>query len=90
MIYKVEIIKKDNLSQIRYIGNNVSKIGKLIELDEFRDLANFIMTNDPRVTYDQAFKMAKDLKVPKEEFAKEETSLEKGKVKVLTLEQNAS
>lgn len=90
MIYKVEIIKKDNLSQIRYIGNNVSKIGKLIELDEFRDLANFIMTNDPRVTYDQAFKMAKDLKVSKEEFAKEETGLEKGKVKVLTLEQNAS
>lgn len=96
MVYKVEVVRKDDISEIRYIGDNdTSKLGKIIELDEFRDIANSIMQNNPKITYDRAFNMAKELRYKKidEEYTNSESmnkNFEQAKVKVLTLNKNAS
>lgn len=95
MVYKVEIVKKDNINEIRYIGNGIkADMKKLIELDEFRDVANTIMHNNPKISYDKAFSMAKDLKSKaNNQTTNEQTvnnNFEKAKVKVLTLDKNAS
>lgn len=97
MTYRVEVIGKDSLSEIRYIGssNDMSKMRKIIELDEFRDIANKIIHDNPKVTYDRAYVMAKNLrrKTPGLDDYQEELSnqeFERAKVKVLALNENAS
>lgn len=96
MVYKVEVVKKDDISEIRYIGSgNTSNIGKIIELDEFRDVANSIMLTNPKITYDKAFGMARDLKyktngvqsIDDESINK---NFEKAKIKVLAINKDAS
>lgn len=89
MTYKVEVVKKDDITEIRYIGSNPTEnMAKIIELDEFRDVANVIMKNNPTIAYNQAFVMAKDLKY--KGYIEKENTFEKAKVKVLTLDKNAS
>lgn len=96
MVYKVEVVKKDGINEIRYIGaGNTSNIGKIIELDEFRDVANSIMQSNPKITYDKAFGMARELKyktkndqsINNESISK---NFEKAKIKVLTINKDAS
>lgn len=91
MSYKVEVVGKDNLSKVRYIGNdNMKELGKVIELDEFRDIANRIMSENPKITYDRAFLMAKNLRNKKEYEEEQSTRVfEQPKVKVLTINKNA-
>lgn len=96
MVYKVEVVKKDEISEIRYIGSgNTSNIGKIIELDEFRDVANSIMQSNPKITYDKAFGMARDLKYKTndEQSINNESvnkNFEKAKIKVLAINKDAS
>lgn len=60
MIYKLEVVEKDNLKKIRYIGDNTVR-DKLLSIDIFRDLANYLMNNNPQLTYDHAYMQAKEI-----------------------------
>lgn len=87
MVYKVEVTKKDNLSEIRYIGDNISSLKKLISIDMFRDIANYIMKNNPSITYDQAYKSAKEFnnKENTNNSTENTNNLERAKVKVYSM-----
>ena len=70
MIYKVEVVKKDNLDIIRYITISYElppNMKDLIEVDVFRDVANYLMSKDSSLTYDQAYLQAKEYSKTKEE-----------------------
>ena len=94
MIYKLEVVEKDNLKKIRYIGDNTVR-DKLLSIDIFRDLANYLMNNNPQLTYDHAYMQAKEISgVQKttETLSKENTegttntnTHAKAKVKVFTM-----
>ena len=60
MVYKVEVVEKDNLKKIRYIGDNTVR-DKLVSIDIFRDLANYLMGKNPQLTYDHAYSQAKEM-----------------------------
>lgn len=95
MIYKVEVVKKDNLDKIRYITVSYEvpiSMKDLIEVDVFRDVANYLMSKNQTLTYDQAYLQAKEyskgevekVEVPEEVF--DSTSgQEHAKVKVLSI-----
>ena len=60
MVYKLEVVEKDNLKKIRYIGDNIVR-DQLLSIDIFRDLANYLMSNNPQLTYDHAYMQAKEI-----------------------------
>ena len=70
MIYKVEVVKKDNLDKIRYITVSYEvpvSMKDLIEVDVFRDVANYLMSKNSTLTYDQAYVQAKEYSKSQEE-----------------------
>lgn len=95
MIYKVEVVKKDNLDKIRYITVSYEvpiSMKDLIEVDVFRDVANYLMSKNSTLTYDQAYLQAKEyskgevekVEVPSEVFDNA-GGQEHAKVKVLSI-----
>lgn len=70
MVYKVNVVTKDNIKEIRYItatdviSENVSKMA---EIDIIRDIANNIMSKQPGVQYDEATKLAKQIRIDSRE-----------------------
>ncbi len=73
MVYKVEVVTKKNLSEIRYItaSDVVSEnVNVMVEVDAIRDIANNIMAKQPGIDYAEATKVAKEIRygiVQKEE-----------------------
>lgn len=65
MVYKVKVVTKDNISEIRYItasdviSDNVSVMA---EIDAIRDIANNIMTKQPDIKYNDATELAKEIR----------------------------
>ncbi len=80
MVYKVKVVTKDNISEIRYItasdviSDNVSVMA---EVDAIRDIANNIMAKQPDIRYNDATTLAKEIRYGVAEKAKEETAPEK-------------
>lgn len=65
MVYKVNVVTKSNISEIRYITESdvVSEnISKMAEVDAIRDIANNIMLKQPDVTYVNATRLAKEIR----------------------------
>ena len=96
MIYKVEVVKKDNLDKIRYITISYEvpqSMKDLIEVDVFRDVANYLMSKDSTLTYDQAYLQAKEysksgeehVEVPEDVIDGSSMGQEHAKVKVLSI-----
>ncbi len=75
MVYKVKVVTKNNISEIRYItaseviSDNVSVMA---EVDAIRDIANNIMAKQPAVSYNDATKLAKEIRYGVITKAKEE------------------
>ncbi len=73
MVYKVNVVTKDNLSEIRYITASEvisENVNVMAEIDAIRDIANNIMAKQPEIDYAQATKVAKEIRygiVQKEE-----------------------
>ena len=97
MIYKVEVVKKDNLDKIRYITISYelpANMKDLIEVDVFRDVANYLMSKNSTLTYDQAYLQAKEYSKTNEEQVEvstdtvsstSENGVSNAKVKVLSI-----
>lgn len=65
MVYKVKVVTKDNISEIRYItASDVvsNNINVLAEVDAIRDIANNIMSKQPSVNYADATNLAKEIR----------------------------
>ena len=90
MVYKVEVVEKDNLKKIRYIGDDTVR-EKLVSIDMFRDVANFLMDKNPQLTYDHAYMQAKEMSGVQnsvkeiEEGQANTNTYAKAKVKVFTM-----
>ena len=75
MVYKVKVVTKDNISEIRYItasdviSDNVSVMA---EVDAIRDIANNIMAKQPGISYNDATILAKEIRYGLAEKLKEE------------------
>lgn len=73
MVYKVNVVTKDNLSEIRYITASEvisENVNLMAQIDAIRDIANNIMAKQPEIDYAQATKVAKEIRygiVQKEE-----------------------
>lgn len=68
MIYRIKGVNKGSLSEVRYVtmGDSISnEVNKMSEIDMIRDMANEIMMAE-KVTYDVAYKKAKEIKEGKE------------------------
>lgn len=68
MIYRIKGVNKGSLSEVRYVtmGDSISnEVNKMSEIDMIRDMANEIMIAE-KVTYDVAYKKAKEIKEGKE------------------------
>lgn len=85
MIYKVNVVDKPNLSEIRYVlsSDKISNaINKLSQIDAIRDIANLIMSMQNNIDYVAATAMAKEM-VSKEQQITSNKEFEQPKQKVL-------
>ncbi len=65
MVYKVKVVTKDNISEIRYITDSdviSDNVGVMAEIDAIRDIANNIMAKQPGISYNDATKLAKEIR----------------------------
>ncbi|HPF82843.1 MAG TPA: hypothetical protein PLV83_01560 [Bacilli bacterium] len=92
MVYKVNVTNKRDLEKIRYVGDDISKLREIIKLDNLRDLSVYFMMNNPGLSYDKAYLVAKGemnlsdaLKV-EEPVDSLDNVIEKEKVKVKVLQ----
>lgn len=97
MIYKINVVQKSNLSEIRYllVSDEISSaINRLSKVDAIRDIANTIMKKQGNIDYVNASNMAKEIVdnkqmiLPKENIEKQEELVEKPKVLVKEQHEN--
>jgi hypothetical protein len=65
MVYKVKVVTKNNMSEIRYITDSEvisDNVNVMAEIDAIRDIANNIMTKQPDIKYNDATKLAKEIR----------------------------
>ena len=85
MIYKVNVVDKPNLSEIRYVlsSDKISNaINKISQIDAIRDIANLIMSMQNNIDYVVATNMAKEM-VSKEQQITSNKEFEQPKQKLL-------
>lgn len=85
MIYKVNVVEKPNLLEIRYLlsSDKISNaVNRLSQVDAIRDIANMIMSMQNNIDYVVATNMAKEM-VSKEQQITSNKEFEQPKQKLL-------